>query len=406
MSQSEPPESTSSNSVNQNPPMDQSSQPPKDDSASNSDRPVDRLAKEILGEFEPRYTTLERMLARFRPLRPPVATSTKFFDYFELPDPYHPLILKKQQKLELGSTSLVLGENRRPVARHATVPELSTRVEKPKAPPPPPQAFRPQGVPEAKRTTPPPPPPKPPEKKSSGEFGNRSTPGLVGKLPIRPGLQNSTTDSNTSPSEQSVMKRELPKIPQSMPSKMVSSKNDVSQSGMMRMKRSHLQNTQPIVRDLNPSTDNEFHSHSLSAESIQDIPSENRNIGPAMGAGGLDDLFGFGNQNEGRMKLPKRNQPSGNSSKVQSFQGRNPNLPPEVSPVTVPKTQANPTSNPVSSTSSPVKDSVPKTADESITRSIGPAMGAGGLDDLFGFGNQNEGRMKLPKRNPNDANKK
>ena len=40
-------------------------------------------AKQILSEFEGRLTLVERMTARLRPLRPPVCTSRKLFDYFE-----------------------------------------------------------------------------------------------------------------------------------------------------------------------------------------------------------------------------------------------------------------------------------------------------------------------------------
>ena len=43
-------------------------------------------AKQILSEFDGRLTLVERMTARLRPLRPPVCTSRKLFDYFELPD--------------------------------------------------------------------------------------------------------------------------------------------------------------------------------------------------------------------------------------------------------------------------------------------------------------------------------
>ena len=58
---------------------------------------------------------------------------------------------------------------------------------------------------------------------------------------------------------------------------------------------------------------------------------------------------------------------------------------------------------PVQSTQDAPKKSVPTT--KPINRSPNAASGSGGLDDLFGFGNQ-EGRMKIPRSNPAGADAK
>ena len=83
--------------------------------------PTEPKAKQILSEFAGRLTLVERMTARLRPLRPPVCTSRRLFDYFELPDPYHPIDFNKPYKPDIGPSKLILGENRRPVAPHAKV---------------------------------------------------------------------------------------------------------------------------------------------------------------------------------------------------------------------------------------------------------------------------------------------
>ena len=59
--------------------------------------PTEPKAKQILSEFAGRLTLVERMTARLRPCDR-VCTSRRLFDYFELPDPYHPIDFNKPYK--------------------------------------------------------------------------------------------------------------------------------------------------------------------------------------------------------------------------------------------------------------------------------------------------------------------
>ena len=345
-------------------------------------------AKQILSEFEGRLTLVERMTARLRPLRPPVCTSRRLFDYFEIPDPYHPLDYNKPYKPEVGPSKLILGENRRPVAPHAKVPELKPRIEtsKPKAP----QAFRPQGIPSAatrepSRTAPAPRPqpkavqPKPNQKP---EFGQKKG-HAVAKLPVRPdistvkGGNQPTAATNQSGTSQAPINRSIPKP-------MASTQK--SRSGNFRMRRSTISNSQPVVKQVNPAP---TPPPAPVASPKSDVQPVNRSPNAASGSGGLDDLFGFGNP-EGRMKIP-RSTKTQSPPNVRSVPRSNPNVP------TVPKSEAEATPS-----AKPKKTVAPA---KPINRSPNAASGSGGLDDLFGFGNP-EGRMKIPRSTPTGAAKK
>ena len=342
-------------------------------------------AKQILSEFAQKQTLIERMTARLRPLRPPVCTSRRLFDYFEIPDPYHPIDYNKPYKPEVGPTKLILGENRRPVAPHAKVPELKPRIEsnKPKAP----QAFRPQGIPSAatrepSRTAPTPRPPQSshpavqPKPNQKPEFGQRQG-HAVAKLPVRPDLgsvskepQNNAVNSKSG--QAAPINRSIPK-PASV---------QKSKSGNMRMRRSTITNTQPVVKQLN-SKPNPVQDKPSSLSEAPTAPPVNRS--PTASGGGLDDLFGFGNQ-EGRMRIPK-------ATKQVSTPSANPVEP---APSTTSRASGAKSDAPKATQTTPpmpVKPVAP------INRSPSAASGGGGLDDLFGFGNQ-EGRMKIPRAAP------
>ena len=279
-------------------------------------------AKQILSEFDGRLTLVERMTARLRPLRPPVCTSRKLFDYFELPDPYHPIDFNKPYKPDIGPSKLILGENRRPVAPHAKVPELKPRIESAKSKSP--QAFRPQGVPTAatrdpSRTAPPPrPTPKPvqPKPNQKPEFGQQKG-HAVAKLPIRPdidevsGAQSTTKGPNAGTPKQVPINRSIPK-PQSRPQK--------SRTGNMRMRRSTITNSQPVVKSLHPT---QTQQHTPAVDTPSPEKPINRSPNAASGSGGLDDLFGFGNQ-EGRMRIPRSNPKEGGTQKPRPIYGKNP----------------------------------------------------------------------------------
>lgn len=339
-------------------------------------------AKQILSEFKGRLTLIERMTARLRPLRPPVCTSRRLFDYFEIPDPYHPIDFNKPYKPEVGSTKLVLGENRRPVAPHAKVPELKPRIgeEKPKAP----QAFRPQGIPSAptrdsrhrpdsiqSKLT-----PKPNQKPEFGGGSNHA----VTKLPVRPDLAQSSGDAqNAGKTPEQPLQRSIPRPPSSK------ANSAVSKSGRMRMRRSVISNQQPVIKQIAPETA-QATEHPASNPTPAKTPVD-RSPSAASGSGGLDDLFGFGSQ-EGRMRIPRAtrskapSQPSQPSSPKPSPQSPQSNHQPN---------------EPVQEKQ--VKRELPKVAPPTspVNRSPSAASGSGGLDDLFGFGSQ-EGRMKIPRK--------
>ena len=279
-------------------------------------------AKQILAEFAGRLTLVERMNARLRPLRPPVCTSRRLFDYFEIPDPYHPLDFNKPYKPDVGSSKLILGENRRPVAPHAKVPELKPRIDsnKPKAP----QAFRPQGIPSAatrepSRTAPTPRPPAKavqPKPNQKPEFGQRKG-HAVAKLPVRPdidqvaGGNQPSIAKTTTDSAQTSVNRSIPKP---------TTKTQKTGTGNMRMRRSTISNSQPVVKHIKPAP---------SADPVPDVSSKseaqpvNRSPNAASGSGGLDDLFGFGNQ-EGRMKIPRSNPAGADAKKSRPIFDKNP----------------------------------------------------------------------------------
>ncbi len=337
-----------------------------------SDEPKELKAKQIMGEYQGRLTMIERMNARLRPLRPPVCTSRRLFDYFELPDPYHPLDFNKPYKQEVGPSKLVLGENRRPVAPHAKVPPLKPRIgeEKKQAP----QAFRPQGIPSAPtRETKTPDPiasrvaPKPGQKPEFGPSKGHA----VTKLPVRPDLaQQQATDTDKSKPQ---MQRSLPPVSRSIPRP--NPQTLKSKTGNMRMRRSTVSN-KPVVKSLQP-TPKPIPESSTEPTPVINNRAVNRSPSAASADGGLDDLFGFGNQ-EGRMKIPRA------SKTVSSPQKQSTPVATQPIPPKTPKPE-------------PVRE-LPKVQPppQPINRSPSAASGGGGLDDLFGFGNQ-EGRMKIPR---------
>lgn len=319
----------------------------------------ERKAKEIIKDLKKRKTLLERMTERMIPRafeRPPVAASAKLFAYFDIPDPYSPILKKpKKWKTEIGSSALILGENRREVARHAKVPDL-----KPKAPvqEQAPHQFRPQGVPPAqsREENKPPPPPAPPPKPSHGEFGGKKQHGLVGKLPMRPDIsipdskQAGSKQTNTasaqpqkashqptrqfaSPKGRGMTNRGVipvrPTTESNANSPLIPSPDEISSrrppvigrgeqqdnnSGSFRMRRTKITRQEPIVRDIVASEINSNVDPKLAALSVpepqkaEETSSLERSMKQhkAPSSMGLDDLFGFGGQDEGRMKMPKR----------------------------------------------------------------------------------------------------
>ena len=343
-------------------------------------------AKHILSEFKDRLTMIERMNARLRPLRPPVCTSRRLFDYFEMPDPYHPIDFNKPYKLDVGPSKLILGENRRPVAPHAKVPELSSRIgdSKPKAP----QAFRPQGIPSAptRDTNRRPEPPKSQSQlvakkpNQKPEFGNSNKHPLK-KLPVRPDLAKHSGEVSapqTGTSQSSPIERSIPRPRPQTPK---------SRTGNMRMRRSTISNTTPVVKSVRPDPPSSKTTQPTVEQSVPPVQSSPVNRSPsAATGGGLDDLFGFGNQ-EGRMKIPRSSQKSMPSTPQVSST-------PQANPSGVSSAQ-----NTADLSRSEPKRELPKVKPKSprpsINRSPSAATG-GGLDDLFGFGNQ-EGRMKIPR---------
>ena len=147
-------------------------------------------AKDLLATMKPRKSLAERMLTRMAGRafeRPPVATSSRLYDYFDVPDPYAPKPHKDKWEAKLGPTALRLGENRRQPAPHMKVKDPNQKKKAQQKP----QQFRPQGIPQAKtRSEAPRPSPPPLEKQSqlSKEFGFKSQHKLVGKLPVRPDM--------------------------------------------------------------------------------------------------------------------------------------------------------------------------------------------------------------------------
>ena len=315
-------------------------------------------AKQIMGEFANRLTIVERLCSRLRPLRPPVCTSRRLFDYFEIPDPYHPIDYAKEFKPQVGSSVLVLGENRRPVAPHSKVAPLNPRLDSNKSKS---TEFRPQGIPQAtKRSAPPPSPPPVPSKKSSGEFGKSSKHPLH-KLPVRPDINNTQAQPPSS-----TPKNSDPTINRSIPRP---NKTQRTERGNLRMRRSTINNQQPIVRSLEPEVP------TVTTPKVVPETAVNRSPSAAAGGGGLDDLFGFGSS-DGMMRIPRRTEAK--------------NTPP-----TTPTKKRLDDIPPVSQAKPPVP--IEKTPVKPINRSPSTAAGGAGLDDLFGFGNP-DGRMKIPRR--------
>lgn len=304
----------------------------------------ERKAKEILKDLTKRKTLLERMTERMIPRafeRISVASSARLFEYFDIPDPYSPILKKpKKWRTEIGSSALILGENRREVAPHAKVPELKSK--KPQAQQAPNQ-FRPQGIPQASRREERKPPPPPPPKPTHGEFGGKNQHGLVGKLPMRPDLKiPDPKNSGTKPAEasqaSSIPKRQFaspkgrgmtnrgvtPKrvsktnAPASSPARptpeeiasrrppVIGRGQQPAQTGSFRMKRTKITRRDPVVREIAKPED--MKAKAPESPKTEETPKVERSMKhhKPPSSMGLDDLFGFGGQDEGRMKMPKR----------------------------------------------------------------------------------------------------
>ena len=301
-------------------------------------------AKDILEELTKRRTLLERMTERMLPRafrRISVASSARLFDYFDVPDPYSPILQKRKKwKSEIGTSALILGENRREVAPHSKVPDLKPKKSEVQNAP---QQFRPQGIPSAPRreeSRPPPPPPKP----SHNEFGSGQKHGLVGKLPMRPDMQkpdttnpnatpvakppprsSSTTASRpserpmpaptrqfASPKGRGKVNRGLPPSggsggqrpsPEELASRrppVTSGQQKQAKTDGLRMKRTKITKRSPVIREVVKPV--EVRAEVPESPQIDHSPKQHR---PASSMD-LDDLFGFGGQDEGRINMPKR----------------------------------------------------------------------------------------------------
>jgi len=304
----------------------------------------ERKAKDIIKDLPKRRTLLEKMTERMIPRafeRPPVASSARLFEYFDIPDPYSPILKKpKKWKTEIGTSALILGENRREVARHAKVPELKPKKKEPAIAP---HQFRPQGIPNAAVRQESKPPPPPPPKPNRGEFGRGQKHGLVGKLPMRPDLNpavsqkadtrtpmSSSMETNrgspmptrqfASPKGRGANRMTASSQKSGKPKPVASSSEEIAartppvirreqsqaNTGSFRMKRTKITSQSPVEREIaTPKAPPSSISESIQKE---EAPAVERSIKQhkAPSAMGLDDLFGFGGQEEGRMKMPKR----------------------------------------------------------------------------------------------------
>ena len=198
-------------------------------------------------------------------------------------------------------------------------------------------------------------------------------------MPVRPDIGNvsggqaTPKEPSAGTSNQTPINRSVPK-PQSRVQK--------SRTGNMRMRRSTITNSQPVVKSLHPTPPPQ---HKPAVDTPTPEQPINRSPNAASGSGGLDDLFGFGNQ-EGRMRIPR-------ATKTTSAQS------PSSSTLLREQVLHQPIQN---QNLLPQKVSPPP---KPINRSPNAASGSGGLDDLFGFGNQ-EGRMRLPRSNPKEPVRK
>ena len=307
----------------------------------------ERKAKEILKELQKRKTLLERMTERMIPRafeRVPVASSARLFAYFDIPDPYSPILQKpKKWKTDIGSSALILGENRREVARHAKVPEL--KPKKTQQAQTSPQQFRPQGIPQAQRREERKPPPPPPPKPTRGEFGGKQSHGLVGKLPMRPDInlsdpKQAETKQPTSSSQKAAKtsaparqfaspkgrgmtnravitprasgsnsappKRPTPEEIASRRPPVIGRGQPAGNSGSFRMKRTKISKQTPVVREINKPENLDMSTQEPPRVEEKTTVERSMKQHKAPSSMGLDDLFGFGGQDEGRMKMPKR----------------------------------------------------------------------------------------------------
>ena len=136
--------------------------------------------------------------------RPNVAISNRIYEQYDVPDPWAPKSKKKSNKWEtrLG-VSLKLGEAKRQPGRHL-MPKEPKKKAIAKKQTNPAESFKPKGIPQAAKTKPKPPPPPPPKPERASTFGGPKKHGVVGKIPIRPDLQGTQSESRpTSPTANS-----------------------------------------------------------------------------------------------------------------------------------------------------------------------------------------------------------
>ena len=128
--------------------------------------------------------------------RPNVAISNRIYEQYDVPDPWAPKSKKKSNKWDtrLG-VSLKLGESKRQPARHLMPKEPKKKVVATKQTNPA-ESFKPKGIPQAPKTKPKPPPP-PPKPERVSTFGGPQKHGVVGKIPIRPDLQDTQSESRS-----------------------------------------------------------------------------------------------------------------------------------------------------------------------------------------------------------------
>ena len=163
---------------------------------------TDRKAKEDLGLLSRLSSRIgvggevARKVGRRGFERPNVAISNRIYEQYDVPDPWAPKSKKKSNKWEtrLG-VSLKLGEAKRQPGQHLMPKEPKKKIVATKQTNPA-ESFKPKGIPQAPKTKPKPPPP-PPKPERVSTFGGPKKHGVVGKIPIRPDLQDTKSESRS-----------------------------------------------------------------------------------------------------------------------------------------------------------------------------------------------------------------
>jgi len=268
-------------------------------------------AKDILATMKPRKSLAEQMLERMAGRafqRPKVATSSKLYEYFDIPDPYAPKPHIDKWEAKLGPTALRLGENRRQPAPHMKVKDPNKKKSKPASKP-----FRPQGVPQAKTRSEAPMPAPPPlakQSKASKEFGQKVPHKLVGKLPVRPDMK-AQIEAQRQGDHKSVKQPGKPvapsKVSRQISAEELSARKPPSPTkearvhqSRFRMRRTKVTNQEPVIRKIDKPQVSQAEPPPKKEKPVD------RSIPKSNASAGIDDLFGFGNQEEGRVRLPKR----------------------------------------------------------------------------------------------------